>query len=92
MKLDEAGQREAVRRLWQAVVVQAVQDALSDSVCIRNEARFFIRSGAFEAICELTDLNARRLRADLDRDDLSGGFSKTKRKRRRKSKNEGQAT
>lgn len=62
-------------RLWQAVAQQAIQDATYGRE-FEIEARCFIAGKTFDAICQLTNLNAALIRGQLDDPDLYERFRK----------------
>lgn len=56
---------EPVRRLWQAVIVRAALDAASPMDAIHEPARAWLQGEHCAALCELLDLNYRRISAPL---------------------------
>lgn len=54
---------EPYRRLWQAVIARAALDAASPIDAISEPARAWLQGAHCAALCELLDLNHRRISA-----------------------------
>ncbi|WP_264723609.1 helicase RepA family protein [Wolbachia endosymbiont (group A) of Cheilosia soror] len=55
MKYDEG-------KLWAAVIIRALQDAAGRNLKLKKEACKWIRSRSFETVCELANLDSKRLK------------------------------
>lgn len=55
MKYDEG-------KLWAAVITRALQDAAGRNLKLKKEACKWIRSRSFETVCELANLDSKRLK------------------------------
>ncbi|WP_264376482.1 MULTISPECIES: hypothetical protein [unclassified Wolbachia] len=60
MKYDEG-------KLWAAVITRAIQDAAGKKPKLKKEACQWIRSRSFETVCELANLDFKRLKNMLNK-------------------------
>lgn len=67
MKYDE-------EKLWSAVITRAIQDAVGKNPKLKKEAINWLNSKSFETVCELANLNFKRMKG------LYGNFMSQKRK------------
>ncbi len=72
MKYDEG-------KLWAAVIARALQDAAGRNLKLKKEACKWIRSRSFETVCELANLDFKRLKNMLiKKEENFMGFSSQK--------------
>ncbi|WP_353274311.1 hypothetical protein [Wolbachia endosymbiont (group B) of Hofmannophila pseudospretella] len=54
-------------KLWAAVITRAIQDAAGKNPKLKKEACQWIRSRSFETVCELANLDFKRLKNMLNK-------------------------